>query len=450
MADIFDVVRRGDIKTLRTFYTDWNLLNSVDKHGQTPLHIAAYEGHLSIVRGLVSQKVPVNVLDSTCCNPLLLAASNTLRSEDHLSVCEALLRAGTNPNPLTDRGTSVFHYLARFPYSERLAQVLQLLQEKGGDIDVVDDIGETPLHQAAFRGVVETCQFLVKAGAGLNVPNKFGETPLHVAARSGKTVVVALLLSFGADPFIEGDNGTASEVAFMSNHQEVVDIFQDYISTGEGETETKPLDLTASQKSKRRAADPRYRLTLELQQLPPSFTTRQASIPDATVTSNKLDGYEVFGIHYDPQTEAEEESADAADGRGRSLSVLKRAPSNDPNKAFIMPDSQWNMELGSKSFEISTTNDLSLEYTDEHDDYFFTMHFLKDPNEYFKNRSSQNLAKVHFKEHFHVIAVQDEYQVIISVRREIEDGNFVGLLRTRCVFPDLQFLNFKSGACLPK
>ena len=42
------------------------------------------------------------------------------------------------------------------------------------DIDIVDkEGGETPLHQAAFRGSPETVRFFLKKGANINFRNKF-------------------------------------------------------------------------------------------------------------------------------------------------------------------------------------------------------------------------------------------------------------------------------------
>ena len=63
------------------------------------------------------------------------------------------------------------HYLARYPHSNKLQELLQLLIEKGGDVDIRESAGETPLHQAAFRGSAETVKFLIDRGAGLNQLN---------------------------------------------------------------------------------------------------------------------------------------------------------------------------------------------------------------------------------------------------------------------------------------
>ena len=63
--------------------------------------------------------------------------------------------------------------------------------------------GETPLHDAAFAGDVETVKALLAAGADPNARDVGGRTPLHGAVWPPKTAapaVVGALLEAGADP----------------------------------------------------------------------------------------------------------------------------------------------------------------------------------------------------------------------------------------------------------
>jgi len=50
------------------------------------------------------------------------------------------------------------------------------------------------------------------------------ETPLHLATRNGKLEIVKMLLSNDADQTIVGDSGTARDIAFMCNQQEILDL----------------------------------------------------------------------------------------------------------------------------------------------------------------------------------------------------------------------------------
>jgi ankyrin repeat protein len=52
-------------------------------------------------------------------------------------------------------------------------------------VDVVDDIGWTPLHIAAGEGHADAVAALIAAGASADAVNKSDETPLHLASKGG-------------------------------------------------------------------------------------------------------------------------------------------------------------------------------------------------------------------------------------------------------------------------
>ncbi len=65
------------------------------------------------------------------------------------------------------------------------AQVLDavqlLVEELGADVNAVSDVGETPMHAAAYRGANSVVQYLFDKGARLDVVALDGRTPLRVA-----------------------------------------------------------------------------------------------------------------------------------------------------------------------------------------------------------------------------------------------------------------------------
>uniref|UniRef100_A0A8C5PEM3 Uncharacterized protein n=1 Tax=Leptobrachium leishanense TaxID=445787 RepID=A0A8C5PEM3_9ANUR len=50
------------------------------------------------------------------------------------------------------------------------------------------NLGWTPLHLACYFGHVQVVEDLLKAGADVNVLNDMGDTPLHKAAFTGRQV----------------------------------------------------------------------------------------------------------------------------------------------------------------------------------------------------------------------------------------------------------------------
>ena len=76
---------------------------------------------------------------------------------------------------------------------------VQLLPNAGADVNRENNMGNTPLCEAAEDGDWATAKLLIKAGADVNHITKFGESPLILAGTSGHFRCVDLLLEAGAD-----------------------------------------------------------------------------------------------------------------------------------------------------------------------------------------------------------------------------------------------------------
>lgn len=78
-------------------------------------------------------------------------------------------------------------------------------------------LGETALHIAAAGGNAEALELLLTCGANPNQQDNDGEAPLHYAAMSGNAESARVLLRFGADPTVESYfMDTATDVAEQS------------------------------------------------------------------------------------------------------------------------------------------------------------------------------------------------------------------------------------------
>ena len=115
--------------------------------------------------------------------------------EADLELMDVLLAAGADPAIPTFDGTTplmVASGLYTYRRSARLFEergktddILESVKRclaLGNDVKTVNDIGDTALHGAAYRGVPEIAQFLIDHGAKLDVVDTRGLSPLAVAS----------------------------------------------------------------------------------------------------------------------------------------------------------------------------------------------------------------------------------------------------------------------------
>lgn len=74
--------------------------------------------------------------------------------------------------------------------------MLEYLIEKGANVNVQNDEGNTLLMQTVFP---EGSEILLRAGASVQLLNKEGESALHHAAMRNDIETCILLLKYGAD-----------------------------------------------------------------------------------------------------------------------------------------------------------------------------------------------------------------------------------------------------------
>ncbi|XP_064104071.1 LOW QUALITY PROTEIN: adhesion G protein-coupled receptor L2-like [Macrobrachium nipponense] len=104
------------------------------------------------------------------------------------------------------------------------ADVAKLLISHKADLDARDmDYGLTALHLAAKNGEEEVTEVLLEAGASSNLTDIRGQTPLHLAAWKGHLNTTLLLLEHGADINARDDFGsTPLRLAAIQNSETIV------------------------------------------------------------------------------------------------------------------------------------------------------------------------------------------------------------------------------------
>ena len=159
---------------------------AASQYGRNALHSAAFEGKAEIVRLFATNKQLLEVRDHNGDTPLTLAA----RQGHHL-ICETLLKAGATPSTPGQYGRNAFYWAISYGH----IGVIQLFAANKQLLEIKDTKGNTPLILAAICGNVPAFEILLKAGANRSATNNLGRNALHRAASGGQAEVVALLAS---------------------------------------------------------------------------------------------------------------------------------------------------------------------------------------------------------------------------------------------------------------
>ena len=172
--------REGDADRVRKLLdagADVNVRNADKQRLQyTPLHWAAYYGHLEIAEILISRGADLDAEDPDYSTPLYLAAE-----EGHPKVVEFLISKGAKVNVKNSRwGYTPLHRAVWGPVAmrkhlggrtvreadlnENYLKIVGMLLEKGAKVNARDNDGKTALDQATWSDKGGTAALLRKHG----------------------------------------------------------------------------------------------------------------------------------------------------------------------------------------------------------------------------------------------------------------------------------------------
>jgi ankyrin repeat protein len=184
-------------------------VNVQDIEGASALHCAPYEKRecALILRKLIERGADVSACSSKKRTALRLASS-----QDGSSMVSLLL-SRTPDLSFEDRdGLNALHYAARSGNVETITEVLRACETHALDLSTArDKKGRNALHHVLSRADIEALQLLLDRGADVNATDIDGNTPLaFYLSRSWFSVddnVCRLLLQEGTDPAFVNHKG---------------------------------------------------------------------------------------------------------------------------------------------------------------------------------------------------------------------------------------------------
>ena len=188
--------------------------------GGTPIHNAAYGGHLDVMKLLIAKTHNPNPVDKRGISPLTWAII-----KGHIEIVKYLVTHVENsiiPGQINQplHAAAMYGNLEMFKVLENLSGIPNNIQ---------GHFGYTPLHHAVIRDRLEIVKYLLNANENPIIPNNQGDTPIHHAARDGKIDALKILI-----PYVDNINimnsfaQTPKMIAKSCGHQLIVDYLTEY------------------------------------------------------------------------------------------------------------------------------------------------------------------------------------------------------------------------------
>ena len=105
--------------------------------------------------------------------------------------------------------------------------IVKLLLKHDADVNVKAKLKLSALHFASYKGYLDIAKLLLKHGANVNTKSLFiEETALHIASRENHLDIVKLLLQNGANVQIKDNKGrTSFDYAIQKGNKELIELF---------------------------------------------------------------------------------------------------------------------------------------------------------------------------------------------------------------------------------
>lgn len=146
---------------------------------------------------------------------LHLAINNRQSDSKKLELIELLLDRGINIDAKNKSGNTALHLASKSCNHE----LVMLLTKYGADVNCRNNLLSSSLHLVASQGYTETLIFLIESGANINYKDHMGRSPLDWAIKKKQTAKVEFLNNYldklKLDETIHDSHGQSSfELAF--------------------------------------------------------------------------------------------------------------------------------------------------------------------------------------------------------------------------------------------
>ena len=182
-------VRLDNLEVFSYLFENGADLYSKNRFGQTVLHQAAKNSSIKIANFIMMHyKIEdISIEDNFGRTPISLAVQ-----QKSLDMVKLLFRSGGHFDTKTNQGNTLLHYSI-----DRDSKVAEFILMNVFDKNPANDIGDTPLHNAAEKGFMNACVTVCKyiPIEERNPKNNAGQTPMDLAYKNQNWEVVHFLMT---------------------------------------------------------------------------------------------------------------------------------------------------------------------------------------------------------------------------------------------------------------
>ena len=204
-GQMLDSCNTGDLKIVKELLKAGVNPNG-KKNSWTPLHYAARNNHVEIVKVLIKAKVDLNA-KATYSNDeegfsgiTPLYASIT---QNNWEVAKLLIEAGADVNIARETGSKYTPLLLISSQSEPNNEIFNMLIKAGADINAKDKYSCTPLHWASSKNHIELVKVLIKASADINAKDKENKNVIDILISKSNSTCLSYLFENYIDEKID-------------------------------------------------------------------------------------------------------------------------------------------------------------------------------------------------------------------------------------------------------
>jgi len=194
-------------------------VNKIGSNGHKVLYIDVIDCESEVLNKCIKSADDLHVRNTNGWKPLHYAAAN-----GRLEVVRAIVEntrmtiKGPQLNEPADGGMTALHLAAQQGH----LKVVEYLESQGAYIYSLDYSDYTPLHLASQGNHPDVVEFLIKQGSSVNVLGRSNKTSLYLAAEHGANDALEVLLKHDANPNLGLDDEWPIYAAIRANNIEAV------------------------------------------------------------------------------------------------------------------------------------------------------------------------------------------------------------------------------------